>query len=69
MLSPAEPKLCCPAHVSCPSKPQFPRMRFGGNSPFCIKRGAFERHDFYHVHLALTLGGIMLFESTRSVLL
>jgi hypothetical protein len=31
MLSPAEPKLCCPAHVSCPSKPQFPRMRFGGN--------------------------------------
>jgi hypothetical protein len=34
MLSSAEPKRCCPAHFSCLSNPQFPRMDTLGSPVF-----------------------------------
>jgi hypothetical protein len=47
---------------------EFPRMSFGGNSPFCIKTGAFEGHGCQVSPTTLTLRGALPSEPVRSVL-
>jgi hypothetical protein len=45
---------------------EFPRMSFGGNSPFCIKTGAFEGHGCQVSPTTLTLRGALPSEPVRS---